>query len=93
MAEVAGDEDRATALRSEQGWLRGQIETCTGLGGRERHFADGSERARIAVGKAIRRAIERIAAADTVIGAELRAGVETGARCCYRTADYGTASQ
>jgi hypothetical protein len=88
-AEAAGDENRATALRSEQGWLRSQIATSTGLGGRERQFTDGSERARIAVGKAIRRAIERIAAADTVIGAELRAGIETGARCCYRTVNHG----
>jgi hypothetical protein len=86
-AEAAEDDDRATALRSEQGWLRTQIATGTGLGGRERRFADGSERARIAVGKAIRRAIERIAAADTVIGADLRAGVETGAQCCYRRPD------
>lgn len=33
-AEAAGDHDRGTALRSEQGWLRGQVATGTGLGGR-----------------------------------------------------------
>jgi hypothetical protein len=85
-AEAAGDGERVAALRSELNWLQREVETSTGLGGRPRHFADGSERARIAVGKAIRRALERIAAVDAVIGAELRACVKTGGQCCYRPA-------
>ncbi|WP_410676041.1 hypothetical protein [Amycolatopsis sp. cmx-4-68] len=40
-------------------------------------------KARIAVGKAIRRALTRIAAADAVIGDVLCDGVRTGARCGY----------
>jgi hypothetical protein len=36
------------------------------------------------VGKAIRRALSRIAGVDPVIGEELRASVQTGLRCCYR---------
>jgi hypothetical protein len=35
------------------------------------------------VGKAIRRALARITAADAVIGAELQATVQTGVRCIY----------
>jgi tetratricopeptide (TPR) repeat protein len=86
-AELLGDGERVIALRAEADWLRHEVEANTGLGGRSRHFADSSERARIAVGKAIRRALERIAAADADIGAELRACVETGAHCSYRPSD------
>jgi len=86
-AKALGDDDRVAALRAEADWLLHEVEANTGLGGRPRHFADNSERARIAVGKAIRRALERISAADAVIGVELRARVETGVRCCYRPAD------
>jgi hypothetical protein len=56
---------------------------ATGLGGRPRTFSGGEERVRTAVGKAIRRATERIAIADPVIGEELRATVRTGVRCSY----------
>ncbi|MEV4218044.1 hypothetical protein [Nonomuraea sp. NPDC049725] len=49
----------------------------------EEDRAGGGERARIAVGKAVRRALARIAEADPVIGVELRAAVRTGARCAY----------
>jgi hypothetical protein len=36
------------------------------------------------VGKAIRRALTRIAEADPVIERELRDTIQTGVRCCYR---------
>jgi hypothetical protein len=42
------------------------------------------ERARLAVGKAIRRAMAHIADADAVIGQHLFAAVRTGVRCSYR---------
>ena len=54
-----------------------------GLGGRTRTFPDQPERARVAVGKAIRRALARITAADAVIGEHLRQTVHTGVRCSY----------
>jgi hypothetical protein len=85
-AEAAGDEARVAALRSEADWLLHEVQAGTGPGGRQRQFTDSSERARIAVGKAIRRALDRVTAADAVIGEELRACVETGTRCCYRPA-------
>jgi hypothetical protein len=86
-AEAVGDEARVAALRSEADWLLHEVRAGTGPGGRQRQFTDGSERARIAVGKAIRRALERVTVADAVIGEELRASVETGTRCCYRPAE------
>ncbi len=82
--EALNDQERATAVRAERDWLIAELTAATGLAGRERRFADGEERARIAVGKAIRRALQRIGTADPIIGAELTATVHTGVRCCYR---------
>lgn len=76
-----GEADRAT--RAERDWLVAQLASAAGLGGRPRSFPDDSERARVAVGKAVRRALTRITAADAVIGEHLRRSVRTGARCSY----------
>ncbi len=75
------DADRAA--RAEREWLVTQMAGAAGLGGRPRAFPDDRERARVAVGKAIRRALTRISAADAVIGGHLRQTVRTGARCSY----------
>jgi len=75
------DEDRAAG--GEREWLVAQMASAAGLSGRTRSFPDGGERARVAVGKAIRRAIARITDADAVIGEHLRQAVRTGARCSY----------
>jgi hypothetical protein len=58
-------------------------DTASGIGDRTRRFTDDPEHARIAVGKAIRRAISRIAAADVIIGEDLRNRIRTGIRCSY----------
>ena len=76
-------EVRAAQLRADADWLADELRGSTGLGGRVRQFADNPERARIAVGKAIRRALDRVAAADPVLGDHLRRSVQTGMRCCY----------
>jgi hypothetical protein len=78
------DSRRAKELRVEREWLLAELGSSTGRQGRARPFADSGERARIAVGKAIRRALDRIEAAEPVIGGQLRAAVQTGTRCCYR---------
>jgi hypothetical protein len=57
-----------------------------GLGGRTRAFADAPERARTAVRKAIKRAIEQISATNPVVGRHLATRVTTGSVCCYRSA-------
>ncbi|MGP4097426.1 hypothetical protein [Nonomuraea sp. KM90] len=82
--ESLNDLERASALRLEHEWLVAELSAATGIGGRARPFAGSEERARIAVGKAIRRALGRIAAVDQVIGEELRGSVQTGVRCSYR---------
>jgi tetratricopeptide (TPR) repeat protein len=79
---VAGS-DTAARAHAEREWLVGQLATASGLAGRTRSFPDEAERARVAVGKAIRRAVARISDADPVIGEHLRQAVHTGVRCSY----------
>jgi hypothetical protein len=75
--------DRARQARAERDWLVAQLSSAAGFGGRTRAFPDQPERARVAVGKAIRRALARITEADGVIGEHLRQSVHTGLRCSY----------
>ncbi|MDT0467913.1 hypothetical protein [Streptomyces gibsoniae] len=81
--KAADDQDRAAAAQAEHDWLMSQLAGATGLSGRARRFPEGEERSRVAVSKAIRRALDRIAAADPVIGEHLRHAVHTGLRCSY----------
>ena len=81
--ELTPGSEAARAARAERDWLVAQLASAAGLSGRPRSFPDDSERARVAVGKAIRRALTRITAADAVIGEHLRQSVRTGARCSY----------
>jgi hypothetical protein len=68
----------------ERDWLRAELSAGTGLGGRPRSFRNADERARVSVGKAIRRALDQISVADPLVGARLRDGVRTGVRCSFR---------
>jgi hypothetical protein len=81
--EAAGAEPEAARAHAERGWLAAQLTRAAGLSGRTRSFPDDAERARVAVGKAIRRALTRITEADPVIGAHLQQTVRTGTRCSY----------
>ena len=64
--------------------LTRELALASGLGGRSRTFADMPERARTAVRKALKRAIEQITTAHPVIGQHLAAAIETGTVCRYR---------
>lgn len=81
--ESRNEHEHAADARLEHDWLVTQLAGASGLGGRLRRFPEGEERARIAVGKAIRRALQRIADADPLIGEHLRHAVHTGVRCSY----------
>ncbi|MPY30066.1 hypothetical protein FNH09_01590 [Streptomyces adustus] len=80
---AAHDQERAAAAQAEHDWLVSQLAGATGLGGRARRFSESEERSRVAVSKAVRRALDRIAAADPAIGEHLRQAVHTGVRCSY----------
>ncbi|HEU5331598.1 MAG TPA: hypothetical protein VFU73_02505 [Actinocrinis sp.] len=83
-ASARGDAHAVTRMQAERTWILSELAGATGLGGRTRGFPDEAERARIAAGKAIRRAIDRIAVADRLIGEHLRATIHTGVRCSYQ---------
>jgi hypothetical protein len=82
--ESVGDAEGAARAVAERDWLLNELAGATGIGGRPRRFTDDTERARIAAGKALRRAITRIEEADTFIGEHLRGAVHTGVRCSYQ---------
>ncbi|OLE22571.1 MAG: hypothetical protein AUG49_18605 [Catenulispora sp. 13_1_20CM_3_70_7] len=84
--ETTGDPDRAAQARTELDWVLRELAAAAGPGGYSRAFTDDTERARIAVGKAIRRALDQIEYADATVAAHLRAAVHTGVHCWYRPA-------
>jgi hypothetical protein len=83
LSKLAPGSDAERTANSEREWLVAQMASAAGLGGRPRSFPDDRERARVAVGKAIRRALARVTEADAVIGEHLRQSVRTGTRCSY----------
>jgi tetratricopeptide (TPR) repeat protein len=82
-AEATNDLHRAERLRAEIDLLVDQIEMATGLGGRPRHFPDDHERARVAVQKAIKRALDAVEDADLALSETLRQTITTGVTCTY----------
>ncbi len=77
---------REELLRLEREALVDELGRSMGLGGRSRAFAEPGERARTAVSKAIKRAIDAVEQADPLLGITLRESVTTGATCRYRPA-------
>lgn len=84
--DALGDQGKAAALQVEIDWLLRELATASGLSGRARTFTDNQERARISVGKAIRRAIMRIEHRAPAVGAHLAESIYTGVRCVYQPA-------
>lgn len=82
--EALGDDAAAERCRAERDWVLTELNGATGLAGRPRRFPDEAERARISVGKAIRRVLAKVARADPVLGEHLRDTVRTGMVCSYR---------
>jgi hypothetical protein len=77
------DGARITVLVAERGMLLDEIAAATGLAGRRRVAGAASERARVAVKKAVVSAIKSIEDADPALGRLLRDTIRTGTTCCY----------
>ncbi len=77
------DIGRAARISAEIEFLRDQITSSVGLGGRNRKAASHSERARLMVTKAIKAAIARVRARDASIGRYLATSIKTGNYCTY----------
>jgi len=86
IAELREQPALAADEESELEMLVKELGGALGLGGRARAFADAPERARTAVSKAIKRAIQQITATNPVVGRHLAGRVTTGSVCCYRSA-------
>jgi tetratricopeptide (TPR) repeat protein len=82
-ADAGAGAAKADQLRLERDAVVGELTRALGLGGRSRQFAATPERARTAVRKAIKRALDAIADREPALGADLRAGITTGTVCRY----------
>lgn len=82
-AEEYGDLGRAEQLRAELRFIAEHLADATGLDGRSRNWTDDDERARVAVTKAVRRAIGAVAEHDEALGSALDAAIETGRECRF----------
>jgi hypothetical protein len=86
-ADADADIERSGRLRIELDQLVEHVEASMGLGSRSRTFVDSSERARTAVQKAIRRAIDRIKLPAPRLGDMLSRCIRTGTSCRYEPDD------
>lgn len=82
-AERFNDPDRAAKAHAEINAIARYLSTATGLGGRDRKTSSEAERARCAVTKRIKQAIQKIADAIPALGHHLTARIKTGYFCSY----------
>ncbi len=82
-AEQWADPARAARARDEHEALVAHLAQSVGVRGRQRLVGSSSERARVAVRKAIAAAIERLAEVDPALARLLRNTVRTGRVCRY----------
>ncbi|HEY8546907.1 MAG TPA: ATP-binding protein [Acidimicrobiales bacterium] len=82
-AEAHADPERAARARVELDAVVEELTRSTGRFGRSRRFRSSPERARTAVQKAVRRALDQIERADPTLGAALRPAIHTGRTCSY----------
>jgi hypothetical protein len=82
-AERFNDSYRAARNRSEMDAISEQLAAAVGLGGRNRRASSDAERARCAVTKCIKKAIQKIGEAIPSLGHHLAARIKTGYFCSY----------
>jgi tetratricopeptide (TPR) repeat protein len=83
-AEAAGDGFRASRAREEIEFLGAELSRAVGLGGRGRRAGGAAERARSAVQRRIRNALDRIAEHAPGLTSYLEQAIKTGTFCIYR---------
>jgi hypothetical protein len=82
-ARVLGDAEREAQADGERDFLLRELSRAVGLGGRDRRAASASERARVGVTRALRKAIARIGEHDPQLGKQLNVAIRTGTYCAY----------
>jgi hypothetical protein len=81
--DAESNAEQADAMRDEIDFITRELGRALGLGGRPRHAGSIAERARLNVTRAVKSAMQRIAAADAGLATHLEATVHTGAVCVY----------
>jgi hypothetical protein len=82
-ARTFGDMQRAAQAGAERDFLVRELSRAVGLDGRNRRAASASERARVAVTRAIRQGMARIGGHDAELGEHLDGAIRTGTYCAY----------
>lgn len=83
-ARVLGDAEREAQADAERDFLVRELSRAVGLGGRDRRAASASERARVGVTRALRKAIGRIGEHNPQLGEHLDGAIRTGTYCAYQ---------
>jgi hypothetical protein len=82
-AMLMGDGERAALAEADRDYIVRELSRAFGLGGRDRHIGSSSERARASVTRALRYALDRVAAHHPVLAEHLEHTVRTGTYCSY----------
>jgi hypothetical protein len=83
-AESAQDAESAERIRGELTFVAAELSRAVGLSGRVRRAGSAAERARSAVQRRIKSALERITEVSPELAAFLETTVKTGTYCEYR---------
>ncbi len=87
-AERNSDAGRAARAREEIEFIGQQLAGAMGLGGRDRPSGSAAERARLAVTKGIKAAVEKVRSSHPALAHHLATSIKTGYFCSY-TSDPG----
>jgi tetratricopeptide (TPR) repeat protein len=82
-AKELGKEERVAEIEEEMEAICSELARAVGLHGRDRRAASISDRVRVNVTRAIKRAIGRIADKNPPLGRMLTSAIKTGTFCCY----------
>jgi hypothetical protein len=82
-AERFNDPQRKTAVQNELRAIADHLASAVGLGSRDRKSGSDAERARSAVTKCIKKAIQKIGEGIPSLGCHLAARIKTGYFCSY----------
>lgn len=82
-AERFNDPERMTKAQDEMQAVAGHLAYAVGLGGRDRKTSSDAERARCAVTKCIKKAIQKIGETIPSLGFHLATRIKTGYFCSY----------
>jgi hypothetical protein len=82
-AEGFNDAQRSAELQEELQTIADHVAAAVGLGGRDRGTSSDAERARSAVTKCIKHAVQKIGEAIPALGYHLTARIKTGYFCSY----------